>query len=310
MISIALHGGAGTIPRDSLSPDAEAQYRTALRQARDAGYTVLRQGGAALEAVVAAVTVLEDCPLFNAGRGAVFNHEGTHEMDAAVMSGVNRETGAVCGVAGVKNPVQLAQRVMEKSGHVLLSGKGAEAFGRAEGMAFEPESYFYDALRYQQWQEAVAADRVQLDHTASGGRKMGTVGCVARDLSGNLAAATSTGGLTNKRWGRIGDTPIVGAGTWADNATCAVSCTGVGEYFIRAVVGHEIHALMAYKGLSLKEACEEVVNGQLVRSGGEGGLVAVDVAGNISLSFNSEGMYRAWKNDSGEGVEIYGEGGR
>ncbi len=305
MISIALHGGAGTIPQGSLSPDQEAQYRAALRQARDAGYAILQSGGPALDAVIAAVTVLEDCPLFNAGRGAVFNHEGTHEMDASVMSGKARETGAVCGVSGVKNPVQLARLVMEKSEHVLLSGKGAEAFGRFQRVAFEPESYFYNALRYQQWQEAVAADRVQLDHTAAGGKKMGTVGCVALDSSGNLAAATSTGGLTNKRWGRIGDTPIIGAGTWADNATCAVSCTGTGEYFIRAVVGHEVHALMAYKSLSLQEACEEVVNGQLVKSGGEGGLVAVDKDGNISLSFNSEGMYRAWKNEAGEGVKIY-----
>lgn len=305
MISIALHGGAGTIPQGSLSPDQEAQYHGALRQARDAGYAILQQGGAALDAVIAAVTVLEDCPLFNAGRGAVFNHEGTHEMDASVMSGKARETGAVCGVAGVKNPVQLARLVMEQSEHVLLSGKGAEAFGRTQNVVFEPESYFYNALRYQQWQEAVAADRVQLDHTAAGGKKMGTVGCVALDISGNLAAATSTGGLTNKRWGRIGDTPIIGAGTWADNATCAVSCTGVGEYFIRTVVGHEIHALMAYKGLSLQQACDEVVNRQLVKSGGEGGLVAVDSKGNVSLTFNSEGMYRAWKNDAGEGIAIY-----
>ncbi len=306
MISLALHGGAGTIPKGSLTPEQENQYLAALRQARDAGYDILQKGGPALDAVIAAVTVLEDCPLFNAGRGAVFNHEGGHEMDASVMCGKDRGTGAVCGVSGIKNPVQLARLVMEKTEHVLLSGKGAEAFAHAQNVTFEPESYFYNELRHQQWQEAVAADRVQLDHTAAGGKKMGTVGCVALDISGNLAAATSTGGLTNKRWGRIGDTPIIGAGTWADNTTCAVSCTGVGEYFIRAVVGHEIHALMAYKGLSLPEACNEVVMKQLVKSGGEGGLVALDRQGNISLTFNSDGMYRAWKNDATEGVEIYG----
>lgn len=306
MIALALHGGAGTIPKGSLTPDQETQYLDGLRQARDVGFAILQKGGAALDAVVAAVTVLEDCPLFNAGRGAVFNHEGGHEMDAAVMSGSARQSGAVCGVSGVKNPVQLARLVMQQTDHVILSGKGAEAFAQSQNVPLEPESYFYNELRHQQWQEALAAGRVQLDHTAGGGKKMGTVGCVALDISGNLAAATSTGGLTNKRWGRIGDTPIIGAGTWADNATCAVSCTGVGEYFIRAVVGHEIDALMRYKGLSLREACDEVVLKQLVKSGGEGGLVAVDQEGNLALVFNSDGMYRAWKTEQDAGVEIYG----
>ncbi|RYD53174.1 MAG: isoaspartyl peptidase/L-asparaginase [Sphingobacteriales bacterium] len=306
MFSIALHGGAGTIPKGSLTPEQEAQYREALAQALAAGTAVLEQKGAALDAVIAAVTVLEDNPLFNAGRGAVFNHDGRHEMDAAIICGKERQTGGVCGIAGVKNPVELARLVMEQTEHVLLSGTGAEAFAKTQGVAFEPESYFYNELRYQQWKEAVAADRVQLDHTAAGGKKMGTVGCAVLDEMGNLAAATSTGGLTNKRWGRIGDTPIIGAGTWADNATCAVSCTGTGEYFIRAVVGHEIHALMQYKGLSLQDACDEVVNKQLVASGGEGGLVAVDAQGNVCLPFNSEGMYRAWRKSDGDtGIEIY-----
>ncbi len=305
MISIALHGGAGTIPQGSLTPEKEQRYRNALQQARNAGYSVLQNGGKALDAVIAAVTVLEDNPLFNAGCGAVFTHDGTHEMDAAIVCGEDRRTGAVCGVSGVKNPVQLARLVMENSEHVLLSGRGAEAFAKAQNAAFEEEDYFYDALRYQQWQEAVKADRVQLDHAPETPKKMGTVGCVTLDANGNLAAATSTGGLTNKRWGRIGDTPIIGAGTWADNETCAVSCTGVGEYFLRAVVGHEIHALMQYKGLSLQAACDEVVMKQLVKTGGEGGLVAVNAKGEVALVFNSEGMYRAWKNDGGEGVEIY-----
>ncbi len=307
MITLALHGGAGTIPKGTLTPQQEGEYTTALRTALHAGWAVLETGGTATEAVAATVASLEDCPLFNAGKGAVFNHEETHEMDAAIIAGKDRSTGAVCGVAGVRNPVRLAQKVMEHSGHVLLSGKGAEAFARIQGIAFENEAYFYNELRHQQWEEAVKADRVQLDHSnAAGDKKFGTVGAVALDSFGNLAAATSTGGLTNKRWGRIGDTPIIGAGTWADNATCAVSCTGVGEFFIRTVVGHEIDALMRYAGKTLEEACTEVVHHQLVKIGGEGGLIALDAAGNISLSFNSDGMYRAFKKHTGEEeVAIY-----
>ncbi len=307
MITLALHGGAGTIPKGTLTPQQEAEYTTALRTALHAGWAVLEAGGSATEAVATTVSSLEDCPLFNAGRGAVFAHDESHQLDAAIITGKDRNTGAVCGVSGVRNPVRLAQKVMEHSEHVLLSGSGAEAFARTQNVAFENEAYFYNELRHQQWQEAVKADRVQLDHSnAAGDKKFGTVGAVALDSFGNLAAATSTGGLTNKRWGRIGDTPIIGAGTWADNATCAVSCTGVGEFFIRTVVGHEIDALMRYAGKNLEEACTEVVHHQLVKIGGEGGLIALDAAGNISLSFNSDGMYRAFKKHTGEEeVAIY-----
>jgi len=304
--SLALHGGAGTIPRGSLTPEKEAAYNAALKAALDAGYSILERGGSALDAVEAAVVSLEDTPLFNAGRGAVFTHEGEHELDASVMRGDTRAAGAVAGVQGVRNPVQLARVVMEKSEHVILAGRGAEAFAREQNIRFEDAAYFHDDFRYTQWKEAVAAGRVQLDHAAGNEKKFGTVGAVARDAQGLLAAATSTGGMTGKRWGRIGDSPIPGAGTWADNRTCAVSCTGHGELFIRTVVGHEVHALMQHRGLSLEEACEQVVMRDLVEIGGEGGLVAVDAAGRVCLPFNSEGMYRAWRASSGdEGAAIY-----
>jgi beta-aspartyl-peptidase (threonine type) len=306
MISLVLHGGAGTIPQGSLTAEQEQRYKVALQEALKAGYDILERGGTAMDAVTASVASLEDCPLFNAGKGSVFNNAGQHEMDASIMRGEDRGAGAVCGVQGVRNPVKLARLVMEKSEHVILAGKGAEEFGKNEGVAFEEPWYFHNDFRYQQWQEALQSDRVQLDHAAGGERKFGTVGAAALDQHGNLAAATSTGGMTNKKWGRVGDTPIPGAGTWADNASCAISCTGHGEFFIRTVVAHEVHALMLHKGLSLQEACEQVVMQDLVKTGGEGGLVAVDRKGNISLPFNSEGMYRAWKTGAGEeGVAIY-----
>ncbi len=314
-ISLALHGGAGTIPRGSLSPEKETEYTDALKAALDAGWSILQSGGSALDAVEATVVFLEDTPLFNAGRGAVFTHDGTHEMDASVMRGDTREAGAVAGVQGVRNPVSLARLVMEKSGHVLLAGRGAEEFAKAQGVRFEADNYFFDAFRHEQLQKAKAAGRVQLDHAVEEAenaagldeKKFGTVGAVALDTSGNLAAATSTGGMTNKRWGRVGDSPLIGAGTWADNRTCAISCTGDGEYFIRAVVAHEVAALMRHGGLSLQQACDVVVMRDLVEIGGEGGLVAVDAAGNVCLPFNSEGMYRAWRSEDGEGVAVYRE---
>ncbi len=318
MFSLALHGGAGTIARTALTPQLEAAYRAALTDALAVGTAVLGGGGAALDAVMATVSHLEDCPLFNAGRGAVFTHDGTHELDAALMTGADRRAGAVAGVTGVRNPIQLARLVMERSEHVLLAGVGAEAFARAQGAAFAGPDYFHVALRHQQWLEAKAAGRVQLDHGSGSlpaslpaslpdpARKMGTVGAVARDQYGHLAAATSTGGMTNKRWGRVGDTPLIGAGTWADDATCAVSCTGHGEFFIRYAVAYDIACLMEYRGLSLAEACRVVVHDKLVPVGGEGGLIAVDALGNVALPFNSEGMYRAWRTAAGEeGVAIY-----
>lgn len=287
---IAIHGGAGTIVRESMSPEMQAGYEDALKRAVEAGFSILSSGGTSLDAVEAAVVLMEDCPLFNAGKGAVFNNQGAHEMDAAIMYGKTLEAGAICGVRNIKNPVKLARAVMQNGRHVMLGGAGAEDFARQEGLDFEEDAYFFTDLRYAQWQQALAEDKVMLDHTE---KKMGTVGAVALDRAGNLAAATSTGGLTNKRFGRIGDSPVIGAGTYAHNKTCAISCTGVGELFIRSVVAYDISCLMEYKGLSLREACSLVVHEKLVTIGGEGGLVAIDHSGNIEMPFNSEGMYRA-----------------
>jgi beta-aspartyl-peptidase (threonine type) len=274
----------------------QQQYEAGLRGALEAGYKVLADGGSSLDAVTTAVMALEDFPLFNAGKGAVFNHIGGHEMDAAIMYGRQLEAGGVCGVSGVKNPVKLARAVMEHSGHVLLCGHGAEAFGREQGLDFEDDAYFYNEQRYNQWQEALKENVVQLDHTD---KKFGTVGAVALDRAGNMAAATSTGGLTNKKYGRVGDSPIPGAGTYANNNTCAVSCTGTGELFLRGVVAYDVSCLMEYKGYTLKEACNLVVMDKLVKTGGEGGLIAIDHMGNIEMPFNSEGMYRACMDSNG-----------
>jgi beta-aspartyl-peptidase (threonine type) len=255
-----------------------------------------------LDAVAASVISLENCPLFNAGKGSVFTHEGRHEMDASIMTGHDLKSGAVAGVSQIKNPIQLARAVMEKSEHVLLASKGAEMFGKSIGLQFEDNAYFHNDFRHAQWQEALRDDKIVLDHTE---KKFGTVGAVAKDQFGNLAAATSTGGMTNKKWGRIGDSPIAGAGTYANNTTCAISCTGHGEYFIQSVVAYDISCLMEYKGLSLEDACHEVVMKKLVQRGGEGGLIAVDFLGNICLPFNSEGMYRAWHTHVGSQIAIY-----
>jgi len=309
MYALALHGGAGTIARATLTPALEADYRAALRAALATGTDLLAQGAPALDAVEATVRALEDCPLFNAGRGAVFTHEGHHEMDAALMDGASGRAGAVAGVREVQNPIRAARLVMEQTEHVLLAYPGADQLAREHGLPMQPADYFFTQQRYDQLQEAIAAGRMRLDHAASPtdpNWKKGTVGAVARDIRGHLAAATSTGGMTNKRYSRIGDTPLIGAGTWAD-ARCAISCTGHGEYFIRAVVGYDVACLMEYKGLTLAEACRVVVHDKLAPVGGEGGLIAVDAAGNLALPFNSEGMYRASRNAAGEElVEIYG----
>lgn len=296
-IALALHGGAGTILRETMTPELQAQYELGLQTALDAGYTILAGGGSAIDAVVATVSSLEDCPLFNAGRGSVFNHIGEHEMDAAIMAGTNLACGAVAGICGIKNPIQLARAVMEQTEHVLLIGQGAQAFARTQDFPLQPASYFFSQQRFDQWQQALQDGRVQLDHTE---KKFGTVGAVALDIRGDLAAATSTGGMTNKQYGRVGDSPIIGAGTWAANDTCAISCTGHGELFIKAAVAHDIHCLMSYKGMSLLEASDLVVHDKLVKIGGEGGLVAVDAQGNISMPFNSDGMYRARKSSGSE----------
>ena len=301
MFALAIHGGAGTIARASLSPTDELQYRAALDAALTIGYDLLHDGGAALDAVEAAVRSLEDCPLFNAGRGAVFTHDGHHEMDAALMSGHNRLAGAVAGARQVQNPIRAARLVMEKTEHVLLGYPGADELAREYGLPLQPVEYFFTQKRYDQLQDAIASGKMQLDHAADPNWKKGTVGAVARDQHGHLAAATSTGGMTNKRYSRIGDTPLIGAGTWAD-ARCAISCTGNGEYFIRAVAAYDIACLVEYKGLSLEEACRVVVQDKLAPVGGEGGLIAVDVAGHVTLPFNSEGMYRASRREGEEAV--------
>ena len=301
--AIAIHGGAGTILRSTMTPELQEQYEGGLKAAVGAGYAVLENGGSSLDAVEAAVKSMEDFPLFNAGCGAVFNHEGKHEMDAAIMEGKDLTAGAVAGIDGVKNPVSLARMIMDRTEHVMLTGDGALKFAQSEGVEILGDDYFFSQQRYDQWQEALKDDRVQLDHTE---KKFGTVGAVALDKAGNLAAATSTGGMTNKKWGRVGDSPVIGAGTYANNATCAVSCTGHGELFMRSVVAHDISCLMEYKGLSLVAACDVLVNDKLVKIGGEGGLIAIDTAGNITMPFNSEGMYRACKScDGKEEVLIY-----
>jgi beta-aspartyl-peptidase (threonine type) len=294
---IAVHGGAGTPDREKLTPESERHYLDALRDALDAGWKVLQEGGSADDAVVEAVKFLEDCPLFNAGRGSVFNHEGRHEMDACFASGCNHLTGAVAGISGVRHPVVLARLVAEKSPHVLLAGPGAMKF--AEEMAVEhmSEDWFFTEHRYAQWREARALEEIWLDH---GEKKFGTVGAVARDRNGHLAAATSTGGMTNKKFGRVGDTPIYGAGTFAEDGLCAISCTGHGEYFIRHVVAYDVAAHIRLAGLPLSEAAWQVVHGRLLEAGGEGGLIAVGAQGDPVLVFNCTGMFRAWRNSNGQ----------
>lgn len=302
---IAIHGGAGTILRSLMTPEKEALYIKGLTQAIEAGNNILEKGGTSLDAVEAAVVSLENFPLFNAGKGSVFTNKGTHEMDASIMDGATLEAGAVSGISNVQNPVSLARMIKEKSGHVFLSGPDAEVFAKEMNLPFQSDDYFYEEGRFKQWQEVKDTEGYQLDHTIKNGegKKFGTVGAVALDKFGNIAAATSTGGMTNKRYGRVGDSPMIGAGTYANNQTCAISCTGHGEYFIRAVVAYDISCLMEYKGMSLKQACDFVVKDKLVKFGGEGGLVAIDTQGNIELPFNSEGMYRAWKK-SGEPLSV------
>lgn len=305
-IAIAIHGGAGTILSAEMTPEKEIAYKIALKEALSAGYIVLENGGSALDAVEQAVIILEDCPLFNAARGAVFNANGAHEMDASIMDGSNRDAGAVSGVDGIKNPVALARKVMEKTEHVLLMGEGAMEFAKTIGFPILEKDYFFDEFRYQQWLSIRDSDNFQLDHSVKKEQKYGTVGAVATDGEGNVAAATSTGGMTNKKFGRVGDSPIIGAGTYASNHTCAVSCTGSGEFFIKSVVAYDVSCLMEYKGLSLSEACMEAVQKRLKALGGDGGLVAVDPQGNICMEFNTPGMYRACKDSEGkEEILIY-----
>jgi len=304
--SIVIHGGAGTLVKGLMTSELEAQYQLALKTAKDEAYVVLEKGGTALDAVETAVKLLEDTPLFNAGKGSVFTAEGTHEMDASIMDGKNLEAGAVSLVTGIKNPVSLARDVMEKSYHVFLAGEGAMHFARGQGYDIETPEYFYDEVRYKQWQGIKDSDNFQLDHSVKKDGKFGTVGAVACDKDGNIAAATSTGGMTNKKWGRVGDSPMIGAGVYANNKTCAISCTGSGEFFIRGVVAYDVSCLMEHKGMSLEDASNEVINKRVLKIKGDGGLIAVDAQGNIAMPFNTEGMYRAYKTSAGkEEIAIY-----
>lgn len=310
--TIVIHGGAGTILKEDMTPALEQAYFEGLQQAIDISYAVLEQGGTAVNAVKAALVLLEDNVLFNAGKGAVFTKKGVQEMDAAIMDGSDLSAGAVAGVRNVRNPIELATEVMQNSNHVFLSGKGANDFAIKQGVKLEPDEYFFSQFRYDQWKAIRDSDNYSLDHTnhqleeLMRDKKFGTVGAVARDQQGNLAAATSTGGMTNKKYGRIGDSPMIGAGTYANNATCAISCTGHGEMFIRCVAAYDVSCLMEYKGLSLQEAMNIVVNEKLMKLHGEGGMIGVDHAGNAVMMFNSAGMYRAAKNSKGMNeVSIY-----
>lgn len=304
--SIAIHGGAGTLVRGMMTGEKEAAYKTALSDALETGHKIIKSGLSATEAVTAAVMVLEDSPLFNAGKGSVFTSEGKHEMDASIMDGKTLNAGAVSLVSGIKNPVVLARDVMQHTEHVFLAGNGAMQFAEKMGYKLEDANYFYDEFRYQQWLEIKDSDHFQLDHSVKKDAKFGTVGAVACDQQGNIAAATSTGGMTNKRYGRIGDSSLIGIGNYANNQTCAVSCTGSGEFFIRGVVGYDVSCLMEFKGLSLQNACNEVVHNRLNSIGGDGGLIAVDSKGNLALPFNTEGMYRASKiNNEESKILIY-----
>ncbi|TMP79833.1 beta-aspartyl-peptidase [Pseudoalteromonas phenolica] len=308
-IAIAIHGGAGTIEKSRFSPEQEKAYRAKLKEAVEAGYKVLEQGGESLDAVTTAVRILEDSPFFNAGKGAVYTYEGAHELDASIMDGRNRQAGAVAGVKTLKNPIDLARSVMENSVHVMLSGEGAEQFAKQQGFDFVDNRYFDTKHRYEALIRAKKkldeANKTNKDYQAThqalaNEYKMGTVGAVALDKNGNLAAGTSTGGMTAKRFGRVGDSPVIGAGTFADNRSCAVSATGHGEYFIRYSVASDICARVEYQGKSIEQAGKEVIQNVLMPIGGTGGVIIVDTKGNISMPFNTKGMYRASKSSNQE----------
>ena len=333
-VAIAVHGGAGTILRSTMTAELEREYRDGLEEALETGWKILASGGSALDAVEQTVCSLEDFHLFNAGRGAVFTHDGKNELDASIMDGRTLDAGAIAFVRNVKHPIKLARLVMEKTPHILLAGEGANQFAIDMGVEFAPDEYFFTQHRWQQLQDAIAAGRVQLDHadgaketidvsgeSAPGAvatgeleqnpkskiqnpKSLGTVGAVACDSEGNVAAATSTGGMTNKKFGRVGDTALIGAGTYAENATCAVSCTGHGEFFILGVTAYDVAARMKYMGLALEAAASETL-ARLTEIGGEGGFIAVDAKGNVVLPFNCDGMYRGYRTESSSAIDIY-----
>lgn len=304
--SIAIHGGAGTLVKGMMTPQLEIEYKQVLKEALDKGYQVLEQGKSAVESVEQAVIALEDSHLFNAGKGSVFTATQTHEMDASIMDGKTLNAGAVSLITGIKNPVTLARDVMDKSEYVFLAGKGAIQFAKYHNYKIENKSYFFDEFRHQQWREIKDTDNFQLDHSVKKDSKFGTVGAVACDKDGNIAAATSTGGMTNKKIGRVGDSPMIGAGNYANNKTCAVSCTGSGEFFIRCVAAYDVACLMEHKNMSLLDASNEVIYKRILEINGDGGLIAVDANGNIAMPFNTEGMYRACRSLTGkEEISIY-----
>ncbi len=298
---LVIHGGSGTILKERMSASREQDYLRTLENALQAGEKLLQADKTAVDAVESAIETMEDSLLFNAGKGSVFTHDEKNEMDASIMDGCSLRAGAISGVRQLKNPIAAARKVMENSVHVMLAGEGAEQFAREQGCEFADASYFYNQERFQQLREAKKSEKVILDHSGesgrrdrSGGEMLGTVGAVALDIHGNTAAATSTGGMTNKKFGRIGDTPIIGAGTYANDNTCAVSCTGHGEYFMRNIVAYDMSALMEYKGYSLQQAADYIIWEKLKKQGGEGGLIALDRNGNYVMNFNTAGMYRGF----------------
>lgn len=303
---LVIHGGAGTILKENMTDEQEAEYRAKLEEALKVGYAILEKGGTSMDAIVETIKVMEDSPLFNAGKGAVFTNAGTNELDASIMDGKTLNAGAVGGVTIVRNPVTAARAVLEKSEHVMLTGEGANQFALLQGLDTVDNSYFYTEHRFKSLQNAKNKTTGSTTILSEDEYKYGTVGAAALDKHGNLAAATSTGGMTNKKYGRIGDSPIIGAGTYANNNTCAVSCTGHGEFFIRYAVAHDISAMMEYKGVSLEEAGNEVVNVKLKNAEGSGGVIAIDKYGNVSMPFNTEGMYRGYIHPDGKAkVFIY-----
>ncbi|OSY88993.1 isoaspartyl peptidase [Tenacibaculum holothuriorum] len=312
--AIVLHGGAGTILKENMTPEKEKAYKNKLEEAIKTGYAILKDGGKSIDAVEKTIQVLEESPLFNAGKGAVFTHNKTNELDASIMTGNDLNAGAVAGVTNVKSPIALARKVMTNSPHVLLSSNGASKFAKEQGLEIVDPSYFYTERRFKSLQKIKEKEKTELDHDDKSAfydvdikdSKFGTVGCVALDKYGNITAGTSTGGMTNKRWNRIGDSPIIGSGTYANNKTCGVSSTGWGEYFIRAQVAHDISAQMEYKNESLKDAAKDVIQHKLTDLGGTGGIIAIDKYGNMVFEFNTAGMYRASANDKGEiDIKIY-----
>lgn len=306
--ALVIHGGAGTILKENMTPEQETAYRDALNAALDKGESILKMGGSAADAVVQTIMVMEESPLFNAGKGAVFTHEGRNELDASIMEGAGRNAGAVGGVTTVKSPIQAARAVMENSPHVMLTGTGAEQFAQEQGLEIVDPKYFYTERRWESLQRVLENEQQPTGSLpGTPDYKYGTVGCVALDKNGHIVAGTSTGGMTNKRWNRIGDAPIIGAGTYANNNTAGVSCTGHGEYFIRYAVAYDLSALMEYKEMNLEDAAHHIINEKLLEAGGSGGFVALDKYGNIAMPFNTPGMYRGYAKPGERVIGIYKE---